>query len=287
MGGRQLRPDRLVAEGFSFLEGPRWREGALYCSDMGAGRVVRIDPATGAAEALAVVPESPSGLGWLPDGRLLVVSMRDRRLLRLEPDGHLALHADLSQLVSHWCNDMVVDDAGRAYVGNFGYDALSGEAQQPTCLVAVEPDGRARVVAEGLIFPNGAAITQDRRRLIVAETFGRRLTGFEIRPDGGLAPGRLFADLVDGSADGIAIDAEDAVWVACFAESEFRRVHEGGRVSEVVPVPGEHAVACALGGEDRRTLFLLCAQGIEKLMQGGAKAWIRSVRVDVPGAGIP
>jgi len=287
MNPRQLRPERLVAEGFSFLEGPRWREGRLYCSDMGAGRVVRVDPATGAAETLALVPESPSGLGWLPDGRLLVVSMRDRRLLRLERDGRLDLHADLSRLVSHWCNDMVVDDAGRAYVGNFGYDALSGEAQKSTCLVAVEPDGRARVVADGLVFPNGAAITQDRRRLVVAETFVHRLTAFEIRPDGHLSAGRLFADLVDGSADGIAIDAEDAVWVACFAESEFRRVHEGGRVSEVVSVPGEHAVACALGGEDRRTLFLLCAQGIEKLMEGGAKAWIRSLRVDVPGAGIP
>jgi len=287
MGPRQLRPERLVAEGFSFLEGPRWRDGWLYCSDMGASRVVRIDPATSAAETLAVVPEAPSGLGWLPDGRLLVVSMRDRRLLRVERDGRLALHADLSKLVSHWCNDMVVDDAGRAYVGNFGFDAFSGEAQEPTCLVAVEPDGRARAVADGLVFPNGAAITHDRRRLIVAETWGRRLTAFDIRPDGNLSPGRLFADLVDGSADGIAVDAEDAVWVACFAESEFRRVHEGGRVSEVVPVPGEHAVAGALGGEDRRTLFLLCAQGIEKLMEGGASAWIRSLRVDVPGAGIP
>ena len=287
MGGRQLRPDRLVAEGFSFLEGPRWREGALYCSDMGAGRVVRIDPATGAAEALAVVPESPSGLGWLPDGRLLVVSMRDRRLLRLERDGTLAPHADLSPLVSHWCNDMVVDDVGRAYVGNFGFDMFAGEPKRATCLVAVEPDGRARPVAEGLVFPNGAAITRDRRRLIVAETWAQRLTAFDLHADGSLSPGRLFADLADGDADGIAADAEDAVWVACFGQGEFRRVHEGGRVSEVVAVPGEHAVACALGGEDRRTLFLLCARGVEKLLEGGAQAWIRSLRVDVPGAGIP
>src|SRR5262245_64086907 len=183
MTPRTLQPERLVADGFSFLEGPRWRDGRLYCSDMGAGRVLCVDPATGAAETVATVPESPSGLGWLPDGRLLVVSMRERRLLRLERDGRLALHADLSHLVSHWCNDMVVDDAGRAYVGNFGYDALAGEAQKPTCLVAVEPDGRARVVADGLLFPNGAAITQDRRRLIVAETFAHRLAAFEIRPD--------------------------------------------------------------------------------------------------------
>jgi sugar lactone lactonase YvrE len=287
MNALRLRPERLVAEGFSFLEGPRWRDGRLYCSDMGAGRVVGVDPATGAAETVALVPEGPSGLGWLPDGRLLVVSMRNRRLLRQERDGRLALHADLSSLVDHWCNDMVVDDAGRAYVGNFGYDMFSGEAQKPTRLVAVEPDGRVRAVAEGLVFPNGAAITQDRRRLVLAETFAHRLSAFEIRPDGSLSPGRLFADLVDGSADGIAVDAEDAVWVACFAESEFRRVHEGGRVSAVVPVPGEHAVACALGGDDRRTLFLLCARGIEKLMEGGASAWIRSLRVEVPGAGIP
>lgn len=287
MGARQLRPERIVADGFSFLEGPRWRDGHLYCSDMGAGRVLRIDAESGVSETVAVVPEQPSGLGWLPDGRLLVVSMRDRRLLRVEPDGRLVLHADLSKLVAHWCNDMVVDDAGRAYVGNFGFDLMAGEKQKPASLVAVEPDGRARVVADGLVFPNGAAIAQDRRRLVVAETWAHRLTAFDIRPDGTLSPGRLFADLVDGSADGIAMDAEDAVWVSCFGEREFRRVHEGGRVSEVVAIPDQHAVACALGGEDRRTLFLLCAEGVEKLVQGGAKAWIRSLRVDVPGAGIP
>jgi sugar lactone lactonase YvrE len=286
MNALRLHPERLVAEGFSFLEGPRWRDGRLYCSDMGAGRVVGVDPATGAAETVALVPEGPSGLGWLPDGRLLVVSMRDRRLLRQERDGRLALHADLSSLVDHWCNDMVVDDAGRAYVGNFGYDMFSGEAQKPTRLVAVEPDGRARAVADGLVFPNGAAITQDRRRLVVAETWAKRLTVFDLRPDGSLSPGRLFAD-VQGTADGIAIDAEDAVWAACFQEREFRRVHEGGRISEVVELPDEHAIACALGGPDRRTLFLLCAQDVEKLVQGGSSARILSVRVDVPGAGIP
>jgi sugar lactone lactonase YvrE len=287
MSARKLRPEQTVADGFVFLEGPRWRGGRLYCSDMGGGRVVRIDPESGAVETVASVPEQPSGLGWLPDGRLLVVSMRDRRLLRMERDGKLVPHADLSKLVDHWCNDMVVDDSGRAYVGNFGFDMLAGEEQKPTCLVAVEPDGRSRVVADGLVFPNGAAITQDRRRLVVAETWAHRLTAFDIRPDGSLSAGRIFADLVDGSADGIAIDAEDAVWVSCFGESEFRRVHEGGRVSEVVAVPGEHAVACALGGPDRRTLFLLCGQGIEKMTEGGSRAWIRSLRVDVPGAGIP
>jgi sugar lactone lactonase YvrE len=254
---------------------------------MVGGRVVRIDPATGAGATVALVPEGPSGLGWLPDGRLLVVSMRDRRLLCLERDGSLRLHADLSPLATAWCNDMVVDDAGRAYVGNFGFDPFSGEARKPTCLVAVEPDGRARVVAEGLVFPNGSAITEDRRRLIVAETWGHRLTRFEIRRGGSLSPGRLFADLEGGEADGIAVDAEDAVWVACFGQGEFRRVHEGGRVSAVVEVPGEHAVACALGGEDRRTLFLVCAQGVEKLLEGGSRARVRSVCVDVPGAGIP
>ena len=287
MSARRLRPDRLVADGLVFLEGPRWRDGRLFCSDMGGSRVVSIDPATGGIETVAQGSEGPSGLGWLPDGRLLVVSMRDRRLLRLERDGRLALHADLSPLVAHWCNDMVVDDAGRAYVGNFGYDVVSGEAQKATCLVAVEPDGRARVVAQDLVFPNGAAITRDRRRLVVAETWANRLTHFEILAGGDLGPGRLFADLVDGNGDGIAIDAEDAVWVACVEQGEFRRVHEGGRVSAVVEVPGEHAVACALGDDDRRTLFLLCAQDLDKMVQGGSRSRVRSVRVEVPGAGIP
>ena len=291
MAARELRPrrrepERLVADGFTFLEGPRWRDGRLYCSDMTGGRVLRLDPESGTSETVVRVSEQPSGLGWLPDGRLLVVSMRDRRLLRVEPDGRLAVHADLSKLVDHWCNDMVVDDSGRAYVGNFGFDMLAGEKQKPTCLVAVEPDGSARVVADGLVFPNGAAITRDRRRLVVAETWANRLTVFDLRADGSLSPGRLFAD-VGGTADGIAIDAEDAVWAACFQEREFRRVHEGGRISEVVAVPEEHAVACALGGADRRTLFLLCARNVEKLAEGGSTALIRSVRVDVPGAGIP
>jgi sugar lactone lactonase YvrE len=287
MSVEHLRPERLTADGFSFLEGPRWRDGHLYCSDMGHDRVVRIDPESGRSETVCDVPDGASGLGWLPDGRLLVVVPRARRLVRLERDGSLALHADLSSLAPSWCNDMVVDDVGRAYVGNFGFDLFSGEAMKPTCLIGVEPDGRTRVVAEGLVFPNGAVISEDRRRLIVAETWAHRLSAFEIRPDGGLSPGRVFADLVDGDADGIAIDAEGAVWAACFGQSEFRRVHEGGRVSAVVPVPGEHAVACALGGEDRRTLFLLCAKDVEKLAQGGAKSWVRSLRVDVPGAGIP
>lgn len=287
MSTKRLRPERLTADGFSFLEGPRWRAGSLYCSDMGHDRVVRIDPASGRWETVCDVPDGASGLGWLPDGRLLVVVPRARRLVRLERDGTLALHADLASLAPSWCNDMVVDDAGRAYVGNFGFDLFSGEAMKPTCLIGVEPDGSARVVADGLVFPNGAVITEDRRRLVVAETWAHRLTAFEIRPDGALSPGRLFADLVDGDADGIAIDAEDAVWVACFGQNEFRRVHEGGRVSAVVEVTGEHAVACALGGEDRRTLFLLCAKDVEKLAQGGARSWVRSLRVDVPGAGIP
>ncbi|HZO08400.1 MAG TPA: SMP-30/gluconolactonase/LRE family protein [Myxococcota bacterium] len=287
MSAERVRPDRLVADGFSFLEGPRWRDGFLYCSDMGHDRVVRVDLSTGRSETVCDVPDGASGLGWLPDGRLLVVVPRARKLVRLERDGTLVLHADLSSLAPSWCNDMVVDDAGRAYVGNFGFDLFSGEAMKPTCLIGVEPDGRTRIVAEGLVFPNGAVITEDRRRLVVAETWAHRLTRYEIRPDGSLSPGRLFADLVDGDPDGIAIDAEGAVWAACFGQNEFRRVHEGGRVSAVVEVGDEHAVACALGGEDRRTLLLLCAKDVDKLAKGGARSWLRSLRVDVPGAGIP
>ena len=286
MSAERVRPDRLVADGFSFLEGPRWREGWLYCSDMGHDRVVRLRP-DGRSEVLCEVPDGCSGLGWLPDGRMLVVVPRARRLVRRERDGTLALHADLSALAPGWCNDMVVDDAGRAYVGNFGFDLLAGAAMKPTCLVAVEPDGRTQVVAENLVFPNGAVIREDRRELVLAETWAHRLTAFAIRPDGSLGPARVFAELDGGDPDGIAIDAEGAVWTACFAQNEFRRVHDGGRVSQVVEVGDEHAVACALGGEDRRTLFLLCAKHVDKLFQGGAQSWVRSIRVDVPGAGIP
>jgi len=269
-----------------FAEGPRWRDGRLWLSDMHAGLVLAID-SKGRSETIARVPARPSGLGWLPDGRLLVVSMHDRMLLRLDPGG-LAVHADLAPLVTGDPNDMVVDDRGRAYVGNFGFDMLAGAPPAPANLVLVLPDGSARVVAEDLRFPNGTAITEDRRTLVVAESFGARLTAFRVAPDGSLADRRPFADLAGRTPDGICIDAEDAVWASCFGQDEFVRVREGGEIVERVDVSGRRAVACALGGADRRTLFLLTAEtSIEDLAQSKSRARVETLRVDVPGAGIP
>ncbi len=275
-----------LLEGLCFPEGPRWHDGRLFFSDMHDHRVVALD-AQGRAETVVHVPQRPSGLGWLPDGRLLVVSMVDRRLMRLDAQGLVPV-ADLSSLAPCLCNDMVVDRLGRAYVGNFGFDLHSGDAPRNTCLILVEPDGRARIVADDLAFPNGAVLTPDGRTLILGETFGQRLTAFAVAEDGSLGSRRVFAQLDGVFPDGICLDAEGAVWVACPMSQRFLRVREGAEVSDVVPVPGRNAFACMLGGADRRTLFLCTAQESHpercRELRSGR---IETVRVTVPGAGLP
>ena len=183
----------ILAEGFLFPEGPRWHEGKLWVSDMRSRWVTTVD-LQGKTEKIVEVPGSPSGLGWLPDGRLLVVSMTDRRLLRFDGEG-LSEVADLSRLASFHCNDMVVDRQGRAYIGNFGFDFAAGAPVSPAEIVLVTPEGQARVVSDGLMFPNGTVITPDGQTLIVAETFGHRLTAFDLEPDGALSHRRVWADL--------------------------------------------------------------------------------------------
>ncbi len=285
MTTKTLEP-KVLAEGIVFGEGPRWHQGKLWFSDMHGHRVMTLDLA-GKLETIVEVPGRPSGLGFLPDGRLLVVSREDRRLLRLDAEG-LRTHADLGALVTGDPNDMVVDPDGCAFIGNFGFDLLAGGEPKPACLVRVTPDGQARVVAEGLSFPNGTVITPDRKTLIVAESFGNCLTAFNLRPDGSLSGRRFFAHLGDRTPDGICLDAEGAVWASCFGQDEFIRVYEGGDLGARVAVPGRRAVACMLGGEDRKTLFLLTAETtIEDLGQGKSKARVETVRVDVPGAGYP
>ncbi len=207
-----MRKLTTLLDGLCFPEGPRWHDGKLYFSDMHANRVMTVD-LDGRSSVVCEVPNQPSGLGWLPDGRMLVVSMTDRKLMRMERDG-LKLHADLSALATFHCNDMVVDSAGRAYVGNFGFDLHKGEKPHATVLVMVTAEGKARVVADDLTFPNGTVITPDGRTLIVGESFGRRLTAFDIAADGSLANRRVWADLGENVPDGIALDAEGAIWVA-------------------------------------------------------------------------
>jgi sugar lactone lactonase YvrE len=281
----ELKSQRL-AEGIIFGEGPRWHDGKLWLSDMYGGWIKTVD-AGGRVENVVEVPGRPSGLGWLPDGRMLVVSMAERKVMRHE-DGSLVVHADLSGLVGGDCNDMVVDGRGRAYVGNFGFDLASGGQPGPTNIVMVSPDGAASEAASGLMFPNGTVISPDSATLIVAETFGAKLTALDIAADGSLGNPRLFADLAGRTPDGICLDAEGAVWASCFNQDEFVRALPGGEITHRVDVSGRRAVACMLGGSDRQTLFLLTADtDMTRLPQGDSNGFVETVQVQTPGAGWP
>jgi sugar lactone lactonase YvrE len=280
--GLTLQP---LLTGLVFPEGPRWHDGKLWFSDMHGPRVMTVDLA-GQSEEVVEVPGQPSGLGWTPDGKLLVVSMTDRRLLRLEVDGLVEV-ADLASLASFHCNDMVVDAHGRAYIGNFGFD-LDGQGQFATAaLIVVEPDGRARIAADELAFPNGSVITPDGRTLIVGESFASRLTAFEIAPDGSLGGRRQWAKLEGAVPDGICLDAEGAVWVASPVSNELLRVREGGEVLDRIPT-SQSAIACMLGGPERRMLFVLTADGTDpEKLKAAPTGRIEMVEVPVPGAGLP
>jgi sugar lactone lactonase YvrE len=274
----------LVA-GLTFPEGPRWHDGRLFFSDFYSYRVIAVD-SSGKAETILQVPGQPSGLGWTPDDRLLVVSMLDRTLLRLDPSGPTVV-GDLSTLATGPCNDMVVDTDGRAYVGNFGFDRHRGEPPRTACLARVDPAGTVSRAAEDLMFPNGTVITPDGGTLIVAETYAKRLTAFDRDRAGGLSNRRVFVDLGENYPDGICLDAEGAVWVADPRNNVVLRVHEGGRRSRQISTGDRGAYACMLGGADRRTLFV-CTNTLS-----GPKAAertdgrIETIRVDVPGAGLP
>jgi len=280
-------PDKVdvLLDGLTFPEGPRWHDGRLWLSDFYSHRVIKVG-LDGRAETVVEVPQQPSGLGFRPDGTLLIVSMRDRRLMRLEGT-KLALVADLSALAPSHCNDMVVDGAGRAYVGNFGFDRHAGEAPRATCLVRVDPDGRASVAADELMFPNGTVIAPDGRTLIIAETYAQRLTAFDLGPDGALANRRLFAALDGIYPDGICLDAEGAVWVADARGPRVVRVLDGGRIARTIATGERNTYACMLGGADRRTLFICTNTGSGPGMAAKRDGRIEMIRVEVPGAGWP
>ena len=277
-------PETLL-DGLAFPEGPRWHRGRLWFSDFYSHRVIAVDPA-GEAETVCEVPNQPSGLGWLPDGSLLVVSMRDQSLLRMA-DGALAPYADLSGHARYWCNDMVVDATGRAWVGNFGFNRHEGEKPRSTALVRVDPDRSCHIAARGLWFPNGSAITPDGRTLIVAETRARRLSAFEIGGDGRLANRRIFAETATMYPDGICLDAEGAVWVADPHNREVVRFRDGGAVAGRIRLEGRGPYACMLGGDDRRTLYLCTCSGSGPEIARARSGRIEALRVEVPGAGLP
>ncbi len=275
----------VVVEGLAFPEGPRWHDGRLWWSDMHADQVQSWAPGEAPRTELSVSGR-PSGLGWLPDGRLLAVSMTDRAVLKREADGSVSTHCALEASIKRRANDMVVDAGGRAYVGNFGFDFELGEAITPTVLMLVEADGAARPVADDLVFPNGMCITPDGACLIVAETFAARLTAFDILPDGGLRNRRVWAQLErDAVPDGICLDAEGAVWIASPTANACLRVREGGEIAERIET-GRPAYACMLGGADGRQLFICTADTHDRASCRDARAGrIERVEVNTAGAG--
>ena len=286
---------RVLAGGLHFGEAPRWHDGVLWFSDFFDYAVKTVD-LDGRVEVKVSMPDRPSGLGWLPDGRLLIVSMTARSLMRLE-GRQVVLHADLSSIATFHCNDMVVDSVGRAYVGNFGFDLDTNEINGTVAevlathggatLARVDPDGSIHAAADGLMFPNGTVITPDGHTMIVAESFGNRLTAFDIADDGTLSNRRLWADLGRRVPDGICLDADGAIWVANPIINECFRVAEGGEILDVIKTDNR-CFACMLGGPDLRTLFMLTSQyslAVEAAARRTGNVLV--AEVDTPGAGLP
>lgn len=299
---RRPRRLRTVADGFGFTEGPRWHDGALWFVDMHGQVVVRVGPDHAPGEPPEVVArigdDEPSGLGWLPDGRLLLVSMERGRLLRVEFDGSVVEHADLSGLARGTINDMIVAAGGTAYVGDMGMRLNDPTAEhRPGQVIAVGPDGSVRCAADGLAAPNGHILSADERTLIVAQSSASELTAFDVADDGSLSNRRPFALLSSparvgrggrGIPDGCCLDADGAVWYADPFIPAVVRVADGGEVLEAIEFPGQMPVACTLGGEDRRTLFICVASHWRRDAEGPApSARIVSTVVDVAGAGKP
>jgi sugar lactone lactonase YvrE len=277
---------QTLLTGLAFGESPRWHNGRLWFSDFGAQEVVAVD-LEGKSEVIARISGAPMGLGFLPDGRLLIVSMRDGLLLRREHDGRLLAHADLSHLSRYPWSDMVVDGRGNAYLGNLGFNFPGGEFA-PGILALVTPDGEARPVVDGCAFPNGMVVTPDNSTLILAESYGHRLTAFDIDASGSLSNRRVWADLGGDYPDGICFDAENAVWYADVPAKRCVRVREGGEMLQTIDLD-RGCFACMLGGADRRTLFLMAAEypptswGPEAARTGQ----VLTIEAPTPGVGWP
>ena len=285
-----LTPKRLV-DGLLFPEGPRWHDDRLWISDMGSQKVVAVDM-QGRVEVIVEIDDRPSGLGWLPDGSLLIASMADRKVLRLD-SGALTVYADLTEYAERSLNDMVVDDRGWAYVD--AYDLPANPGDLPGKIVLVMPDGSSRLATDDVTGPNGSGITADGKTFVVCETRGSAVRAFDIAADGRLVNGRPYAKLDNKTPDGMCLDAEGAVWIGSIMTGEFLRVLEGGEVTDRIAYDGK-AIACMLGGDDLRTLFLLNSNAtpgdVREAEAAGRKplelkGWVDTVQVDVPGAGWP
>lgn len=277
---KQLEP-RLLAEDFLFLESPRWQRDHILITDVWDKKLYRIDP-DGKTTLLHDLPTSPSGIDFLPNGTPVIVSQEDRKIIKLV-EGNLAIHADLSHLATYNLNDMLTDDQGRVYVGNWGYDIHAGAPEAPTDIYLIEADGSPRIVASDLEFPNGMAIINGGRTLVVAETWVGRLTAFDRAPSGDLSNRRLFANMKGRQPDGICADASDGIWVGCYNTGEFVRVVDGGEITDGFKC-GHHAIACYLGGPDATTLFCCAYTGTDDDLKARRRlAALFTVEVEIPG----
>lgn len=292
----------VVVDGFHYLEGPRWYKDALWFVDFYTKGVYRLND-QGGAEKIVHIEQQPSGLGWLPDGRMLVVSMKDRKVLRLEDDGELVVHADIWEHCDGHANDMVVAPNGDAYVGNFGFDLMGGADHKHAALILVKPDGHSQIVAEGLAFPNGMVVSADQKTLIVNELFGNKISKFDIKEDGTLGEKRDFANFgelgdepnlgvrIENASilpDGLALDSEGAVWIADTLNQRAVRIQEGGEILEVVDTAPDDIFAVALGGQDGKTLFMCAAPDWDEASRTAeTKGRMLSTQVKVGHAGTP
>lgn len=300
--GTRDRPVTTLLEGGGFFEGPRWHDGRWWVSDFYRHHVSTVTT-DGTEEVVVRVDQQPSGLGWLPDGSLVIASMKDRKVLRFA-DGELSELADISAHCGGHANDLVVDAAGHVFVGNFGFDLMGGGSPQPADLVRVDPDGTVTVAAEDLAFPNGSVITPDGTTLIVGETTGNRYTAFRLGADGTLTDRRTWAEFgprpeaesfAEGLAqirvapDGCTLDAEGHIWAADALGNRAVRVAPGGEIVDEIPGPGGLGVyACQLGGPDGTTLLLCTAPDFFEHNRAVAReAVLCTVEVDVPHAGLP
>lgn len=282
-------PDvQVLMTGLAFGESPRWHEGRLWLCNWGAQEVVAVN-VHGNSEVVTRVPTTlPFCIDWLPDGRLLIVCGPEGVVLRMEADGSMVTHSDLTGLSDKGWNEIVVDGRGNAYVNGGGFDLMAGEEFAPGIVALLSPGGSAREVADGIAFPNGMAVTPDNATLIVAESYAKRLTAFDIASDGSLSNRQVWADLGDGVPDGICIDAENAVWYADVPNKRCVRVRAGGEVLQTIALD-RGCFACMLGGADESTLFMVAAQwnGPASMTSSPPTGRLLNARAPAPGRGWP
>lgn len=271
--------------GLDFGEGPRWHEGALWYSDFYQQKVYRVSLA-GERETVVALDDRPSGLGWLPNGDLLIVSMNNQQILRYDGES-LSLHANLSAHAKDKCNDMVVAANGDAYVGHFGFNLEAGESYESASILLARPDGSVEVAANDVAFPNGSVITPDDRTLIVGQSFGGSYLAFDVEADGSLTNRRVWAEIPGTAPDGCVLDADGAIWFSDAIGSQVIRVKEGGEVTHRIPTP-QPTFACTLGGPDGTTLFVLTAPSADpNAVAGTGSGAIWTMSCAIPKVGRP